>query len=175
MLWSAVLHWWHQLAGQLQSQGFESCVTWCELWPHSHILTCTQLKCTRSFLHIGTNDYQDGFCDCCHWDLTNTYWSHIRTLIEWYIRRHECECTQFMLTLVVVIQRPELASAVQRLLEAELKEEQSLLQACASNPEGPAAPWRAACIMASASKPIKYDGIDWFMLTIKEGMGAPDL
>lgn len=80
-----------------------------------------------------------------------------------------------MLTLVVVIQRPELASAVQRLLEAELKEEQSLLQACASNPEGPAAPWRAACIMASASKPIKYDGIDWFMLTIKERMGAPDL
>ena len=64
---------------------------------------------------------------------------------------------------------------MQRLLEAELKEEQSLLQACASNPEGPAAPWRAACIMASASKPIKYDGIDWFMLTIKGGIGAPDL
>ena len=82
---------------------------------------------------------------------------------------------EFRLTLVVVIQRPELASAVQRLLEAELKEERSLLQACASNPEGPAAPWRAACIMASASKPIKYDGIDWFMLTIKEGMGALDL
>ena len=88
------------------------------------------------------------------------------------IRRHAVNAlSPSVLTLVVVIQWPELASAVQRLLEAELKEEQSLLQACASNPEGPGAPWvwRAACLMASASKPIKYDGIDWFMLTIKEG------
>ena len=53
------------------------------------------------------------------------------------------------------------ASAVHELLEADLKEEQSLFQAYASRPEGPAAPWvcRAVCLMASASRPLNKMGL----------------
>ena len=50
-----------------------------------------------------------------------------------------------------------------RLLEADLKEEQSLLQACASRPEGPAAPfvWRAAFRMVSALRASNMMGFAW--------------
>ena len=52
------------------------------------------------------------------------------------------------------------ASAIHKLFEADLKEEQSLLHANASRPEGPAAPWvcRAVCLMASASRPSNMMG-----------------
>ena len=49
-------------------------------------------------------------------------------------------------TRLVAIRRPTSARAIQRLLETDLKEEQSLLQASASKPDGPAAPW--VCIAA---------------------------
>ena len=44
------------------------------------------------------------------------------------------------LTRVVAMRLVTLASEEQRLCEADLKEEHSRLQACASTPEGPAAP-----------------------------------
>ena len=57
------------------------------------------------------------------------------------IRRHATKALSPLgLTLVVAMRRPTLASVVHRLLEADLKEEQSLLHAYASSPEGPAAP-----------------------------------
>lgn len=73
------------------------------------------------------------------------------------------------LTAVVAIRRPTPASAAHRLFEADLKEEQSLLHACASNPEGPAAPWvcKAADLTLSASRPSKIMGLT--------GSGSPSL
>ena len=78
------------------------------------------------------------------------------------IRRHTTKAlSPSGLTPVVAMRRPTLASAVHRLLEADLKEEQSLLHAYASSPEVPAVPWvcRAACHMASASRPSNMMGL----------------
>lgn len=63
------------------------------------------------------------------------------------------------LTLVVAMEQPMLASAMLRLLNADLREEQSFLQSCASDTEGPAVPWVCrACFMASESKPSNVMG-----------------
>ena len=53
------------------------------------------------------------------------------------------------------------ASAIHRLFEVDLKEEQSLLHTYASSLEGPAAPLlcRAACLMPSASRPSNVMGL----------------
>ena len=65
------------------------------------------------------------------------------------------------LTVVLAMRRPTPASAIHKLLEADLKEEHSLFQAYASRPDGPAAPWvcRAVCLMASASRPSNVMGL----------------
>ena len=65
------------------------------------------------------------------------------------------------LTPVVAMRRPTTASAIHRLFDADLKEEQSLLHTYASSLEGPAAPWlcRAACLMPPASRPSNVMGL----------------
>ena len=77
------------------------------------------------------------------------------------IRRHITRAlSPSGLTLVVAIRRATLASAEHKPVEHDLNEEQSLLQACASSPEGPAEPWvrRDVCLIVSASRPSKVIG-----------------
>ena len=65
------------------------------------------------------------------------------------------------LTSLVARRQPTQASAAHRAEEADLKEEQSLLHACASNPDGPAAPLvcRVVCFIMSASRLSKMIGL----------------
>ena len=57
------------------------------------------------------------------------------------IKRHATKASSASgLTFVVAMRRPTSASAIHKLFEADLNDEQSLLHAYASKPKGPAAP-----------------------------------
>ncbi len=106
----------------------------------SSSLASTYLQGTSSFLNVGREDPQNGFGDYSSWNFADADWPHTGHLSSGMRRQATNALRPSGFTIDVQSLRPTAARAEQRSFEEDLKEEHSLRQANASNPDSPSAP-----------------------------------